>query len=124
MQNVQRGTSYLAILVGIVVFALVAKATATLWPPYWDDRVLNEQIEALVSSSPANITPSQFIKQANETLEGYGLSNLAFEDVARVDTDNGLVVTKQYEVRRPFLFNIDLVLTFEKSFDQRSVQSK
>ena len=124
MQKVQRGTSYLAILMGIVAFAIIVKAIAALWPPYWDDRVINKQIEALVSSSPPSITPSQFVEQVNESLDSYGVTDLEFQDVARVNTDKGLVVTKRYEVRKNFLFNIDLVLTFEKSFDQRSVQSK
>ena len=52
------------------------------------------------------------------------IRDINFQDIAHVSTENGLQVTKKYEVRKPFLFNIDLVLTFEKSFDQRSVQSK
>ena len=47
-----------------------------------------------------------------------------FEDIATVSTKDGLQVTKKYEVRKNFMLNIDLVLTFEKSFDQRSVESK
>lgn len=124
MLKAQQGTSYLTILVGIVAFAIIVKAIAALWPPYWDDRVLNKQIEALVSTSPENITPLKFVEQLNKDVDLYGVTDLDFEKVVRVNTDNGLVVTKQYEVRKPFLFNIDLVLTFEKSFDQRSVQSK
>ena len=47
-----------------------------------------------------------------------------FSDFATVTTKDGLQVTKKYEVRKNFMLNIDLVLTFEKSFDKRSVESK
>jgi hypothetical protein len=46
------------------------------------------------------------------------------EKVINVTTYPSLVVKKNYEVRKPFLLNIDLVLKFEKYFDQSSVQAK
>ncbi|KAA5569945.1 DUF4845 domain-containing protein, partial [Pseudomonas aeruginosa] len=44
--------------------------------------------------------------------------------IAEVFNQPSLTVKKKYEVRKPFLLNIDLVLTFEKSFDKTSVQAK
>ena len=46
------------------------------------------------------------------------------QEIAEVFNQSGLIVKKKYEVRKPFLLNIDLVLTFEKSFDKTSVQTK
>ncbi len=37
---------------------------------------------------------------------------------------DGLQVKKEYEIRKPFLLNIDIVMKFEKSFDQSSVQAE
>jgi Domain of unknown function (DUF4845) len=53
-----------------------------------------------------------------------GIRDIKFKDVAKVVNIDGLQVKKEYEIRKPFLLNIDLVLKFEKSFDQRSVQTK
>ena len=50
--------------------------------------------------------------------------DVKFEDIAKVTKDNQLVVKKNYEVRKPFFLNIDLVLKFEKNFDQSSVKAK
>lgn len=70
------------------------------------------------------MTASQFSSQMNQSLSMNGIRDFNFDDIARVTNEQGLKVTKQYEVRKPFLLNISLVLTFEKGFDQRSVQSK
>ena len=124
MRNAQTDASYISILLGVVAFAFIVKIILAIWPSYWDDRVINSQIEDHLKKSPSTITSSQFSSQMNQSLNMNNIRDLYFDDIARVSTEKGLEVTKRYEVRKPFLLNIDLVLTFEKSFDQRSVQSK
>ena len=124
MRTTQKGASYSSILLAIIVIAFILKAVVTVWPAYWDDRVINKQIESVLKKSPSNITPSQFSTQMSQNFSMNNIRDLNFDDIARVSTEQGLKVAKRYEVRKPFLLNIDLVLTFEKSFDQRSVQSK
>ncbi|MBK0064862.1 MULTISPECIES: DUF4845 domain-containing protein [unclassified Acinetobacter] len=124
MRKSQQGASYLAILFGVILFAMAVKAAVAIWPAYWDDRVINNQIEELVKSSPSDITPAKFDTQMNQRLEMNNIRDLHFKDIAKVSTQDGLNVSKKYEIRKPFLLNIDLVLTFEKNFDQRSVQAK
>lgn len=124
MRKTQLGVSYIGILFGVMAFAFIVKIIIAVWPSYWDDRVINGQITELVKSSSNEITPSKFITQMNQRLEMNNIRDVDFKDIAFVSTKNGLEVTKKYEVRKNFLLNIDLVLTFEKSFDQRSVQSK
>ncbi|OTG94940.1 DUF4845 domain-containing protein [Acinetobacter sp. ANC 3832] len=124
MRKNQQGTSYIGILLGVVAFAFIVKIIVAIWPSYWDDRVINNQIAELVKNSPADITPSTFISKMGQNLEMNNIRDIKFQDIATVSTKDGLEVTKKYEVRKNFLMNIDLVLTFEKSFDQRSVQSK
>lgn len=124
MRNAQAGTSYISILLGVVVVAFIFKALVTVWPSYWDDRLINEVIEKQIQQSPSSITPSQFSTQMSQSFNMNNIRDLQFNEIAHVSTKNGLHVTKKYEIRKPFLMNIDLVLTFEKSFDQRSVQSK
>lgn len=57
MRKAQQGTSYLAILFGVVIFAIAVKAVLAVWPAYWDDRVINNQITELMQQSSADITP-------------------------------------------------------------------
>ncbi|MBR7773496.1 DUF4845 domain-containing protein [Acinetobacter nosocomialis] len=124
MRKAQQGTSYLVILFGVVIFAIAAKAVLAVWPAYWDDRVINNQITELMQQSSADITPQKFMTQMDQRLEMNNIRDLHFKEIAEVFNESGLIVKKKYEVRKPFLLNIDLVLTFEKSFDKTSVQTK
>ena len=124
MRKAQQGTSYLAILFGVVIFAISVKAVLAVWLAYWYDRVINNQITELMQQSSADITPQKFMTQMDQRLEMNNIRDLHFKEIAEVFNQPSLTVKKKYEVRKPFLLNIDLVLTFEKSFDKTSVQAK
>jgi hypothetical protein len=124
MRKNQKGASYIGILIAIVAFAFLAKIAIAVWGAYWDDRIIDSQIEELIKSSPLDTEPAKFKSQMSQRLEMNNIRELKFDDIAQVTNIAGLQVKKEYEIRKPFLFNIDLVLNFEKSFDQRSVQTK
>lgn len=126
MRKAEQGASYLTILIVALFAGLVIKAILVIWPAYWDDRIINSQIEELVKTSAPNdnITPEQISRQMDQRLEINNIRNLKFNDIAKISNQNGIHVMKQYEIRKPYLFNIDLVLKFEKNFDQSSVQTQ
>ena len=124
MRKNQQGASYIGILVAIIGFAFLAKIVIAVWAPYWDDRVIDGQIAELLQNSPKDISPSEFESKIEQRFEMNGIRDIKFKDIAQVMNTDGLQVKKDYEIRKPFLLNIDLVLKFEKSFDQRSVQTK
>ena len=78
----------------------------------------------VIQSSPKNIQPAEFESQLSKRLEMNGIRDVKIKEIMQVTNTEGLQVKKEYEVRKPFLLNIDLVLKFEKSFDQSSVQAK
>ena len=122
MRKSQQGASYIAILFGVVLFAVAAKAAIAIWPAYWDDKIINSQIEGLLKDSPDNITPSKFASQMDQRLDMNGVRDLHFNDIAQATYKDDFIVNKKYEVRKPFILNISLVMTFEKTFDQKSAQ--
>lgn len=124
MRRNQKGASYIGFLIAIIGFAFLAKVAIAVWAPYWDDRVIDSQITELLQSSPKDIGPDKFNTQMGQRLEMNNVRDIKFKDIAQVTNTDGIQVQKSYEVRKPFLLNIDLVLKFEKSFDQRSVQTK
>ena len=124
MRKNQQGASYIGILIAIIGFAFLAKIVIAVWAPYWDDRVIDGQIAELLQSSPKDISPSEFESKMGQRFEMNGIRDIKFKDIAQVMNTDGLQLKKDYEIRKPFLLNIDLVLKFEKSFDQRSVQTK
>ena len=124
MRRNQKGASYIGFLIAIIGFAFLAKVAIAVWAPYWDDRVIDSQITELLQSSPKDIGPDKFNAQMEQRLTMNNIRDVNFKDIAQVTNTDGIQVQKSYEVRKPFLLNIDLVLKFEKSFDQRSVQTK
>lgn len=124
MPRNQQGASYIGVLIAIIGFAFLAKIVIAVWAPYWDDRVIDGQITELLQSSPKDISPSEFESKIEQRFDMNGIRDIKFKDIAQVMNTDGLQVKKDYEIRKPFLLNIDLVLKFEKSFDQRSVQTK
>ncbi len=122
MRKSQQGASYIVILFWVVLFAIAVKALIAIWPAYWDDRIIDSQIEGLLKDSPENITPTKFAAQMDQRLDMNGVRDLRFKDVAQVTYKDDLIVKKKYEVRKPFMLNISLVMTFEKTFDQKSAK--
>ena len=47
MRKSQQGASYIVILFWVVLFAIAVKALIAIWPAYWDDRIIDSQIEGL-----------------------------------------------------------------------------
>lgn len=60
MRKNQQGASYIAILFAIMGFAFMAKVAIAVWAPYFDDRMINSQIEEVIQNSPKNIQPAEF----------------------------------------------------------------
>lgn len=120
----QQGASYIGILFAIVGFAFLAKVVIAVWGPYFEDRMVDNQIEELLKSSPANIAPEKFRQQMGQRLEMNNIRDLKFDEIAKVTNTDGLQVHKNYEIRKNFILNIDLVMKFEKDFDQSTVKTK
>ncbi len=123
MRN-QKGASYVAILFAVIGLAFMAKVLVAVWAPYLDDRLVDKQIADQLATGPKNLSPAAFVKAMDQRLNMNNVRDLKFSDIAQVTDVDGLQVKKDYEIRKPFLLNIDIVLKFEKSFDQSSVQAK
>ena len=119
----QRGASYSAVLIAVLGFCFLAKIVVAVWEPYWDNRVIEKEIETALQSAPKNMSPGTFSDKVNQSLSMNNIRGISFKDISRVTNTEGLQVKLDYEVRKNFVLNIDLVLKFEKSFDQRSVQN-
>ena len=120
----QKGASYIAILLAVIGFAFMAKIAIAVWGPYVDDRLINNQIEEQLKNGPKNLSPAKFVSEMGRRLDMNNIRDIKFSDIAQVTDVDGIQVKKDYEIRKPFLLNIDIVLKFEKSFDQSSVQAK
>ena len=117
MRQSQQGASYIAFL-----FAIAVKAAVAIWPAYWDDKIIDTQIQGLLKDSPTNITPTKFAMEMDRRFDMNGIRDLRFKDIGVVTYKGDLIVKKKYEVRKPFIKNLNLVMTFEKTFDQKTAK--
>ena len=120
----QQGASYIGVLIAIVGFAFLAKVAIAVWGPYFDDRMVDGEIEALLKSAPANITPEKFNSDLSKRLEMNNIRDFDIKQNVILDNAQAMVVRKNYEIRKNFIMNIDLVMKFEKEFDQSTVKAK
>ncbi|MBP8013466.1 MAG: DUF4845 domain-containing protein, partial [Acinetobacter sp.] len=86
----QQGASYIAILIAIIGFAFMAKVAVAVWGPYFDDRMLDNQIEEQLLNGPKNLSPQQFIGEMDRRLSMNNIRDIQFADVAQVTNVDGL----------------------------------
>lgn len=121
----QRGASFLGYLFGVIALIAILKVIVAVWPVYWDDYIINKQIVEVLKTNDTSLSTTQFSSKMDEQFSLNNIENTKFDDIAKVTNNEGQIqVTKHYEVRRHLFLNIDLILSFEKSFDQRTVQAK
>lgn len=123
MIRAQRGLSYWGVMFGVILFVIVIKAATATWPVYWDNRIVNEIITERLKTVDSNTSPELFKNGVDEQFAINNIRDLKFKDMAQIYSEGGLVVEVDYEVRRPFIGNVDLVISFKKKFDQRVIKS-
>lgn len=124
MRHRQRGASYLGIFFAIVLAAFAVKLAVALFPPFWDDRIINMAISEALTTLPKEATQRQFKEDLSKRLEMNNIRNLKVDDIVQVTNNNaGLAVNKSYEVREPFFANVELVMTFKQDFNQSSLKT-
>ncbi len=121
----QRGASYIGIFFGIILAAFAIKLSVALLPPFWDDRLINKEIEASLSSLPKTATQRQFKDDMVRRLEMNNIRDLKIDDVvSATNISGGLSVKKEYQIRSAFFANVELVMTFKKEFEQSTMNGK
>lgn len=121
MRYKQSGASYLGMFIIIVLAAFALKMAVALFPAFWDDRIINKEIVASLQGLSKDATQSQFKSDLSKRLDLNNIRDLKAEDIVQVDSVSGLKVKKDYEVRAPFIANVALVMTFQKDFDQNTL---
>lgn len=115
----QQGSSYMSFILGVILFCFILKIGTALLPAYFDDRLIDDQIKQAVLASKGDTLPAKFISDMDQTLNMNNIRDVKFADIAKVQqTGKGIVVYKEYQVRRNFVLNIDLAMTFKKTIDK------
>lgn len=122
MRKFQQGSAS-GIMAMVILFCLVLKIGTAVLPAFLDDRMINQQIQELVTASNNQTVPQKFITDLQGRFDMNNIRTVRAEEVMKVSqTGTGIQVNKNYEIRQPFVFNIDFAVKFEKKFDKSTAQ--
>lgn len=119
----QRGMSYWGVMSLILVAVMFFKIAIIAVPAYMDDRLINESVEERLRSTSNSTQASQLYADLGQQFNLNNLRDISPKDILTVTNIDGLQVIKNYEIRKNLIANMDLVLHFEKTFDQRAIKS-
>lgn len=110
----QLGMSSMGVLLFVVVFATIIKVSAVVAPPYYENYTMNKIIASLFRDGRAN-SIEDFKRGLSDRFTINNISDKTPEDFKYTFADKKLVVEVDYEVRKPFIGNLDVVMHFKQT---------
>ncbi len=119
----QRGISYWGVVALIFIVFLGIQFFMAAGSAYSDDLALNKIVTERLKAAPNDINPEALMSSFSQQFDMNGLRDIKPADRLKVTNDGGLEVLKKYEVRNKFIGNMDLVVHFEKTFNQKAIKA-
>jgi hypothetical protein len=106
------------VLFGVSFFALILKIVATVGPVYADYYTIDQMLKAKFRETQVEkLEVPKFKADFQAAMERNGIRDRKIEDLMVVKKDgNKLLVELDYEERRQFAANLDVVVHFKKSY--------
>ena len=118
----QRGATMWEMCLYIFVFLTIVTTALKLGPLYIQDRNIGSALNALNESIQGEVTAAAIKTRLSRTYQVSMIDEKFLSDL-EVDTTGATpVVTLNYEVRAPFVANVDVVLRFKHSVDLTSAR--
>ena len=117
----QQGVTMITIALGLVLLAFFVLIAVTLWPVYMENFSVNSHLDRLAQDQSAkSMTKVEIYKTLEKRFGIDDIKNVKREDIIVTgEPGQGYDVEVEYEVRKPFLGNIDLVIYFDKTVQIR-----
>lgn len=110
----QLGMSYMGVLLFVAIFGGITKIAAVVAGPYYDNYTINKTIDSLFRDGRAN-SVEEFKRGLSDRFTVNNIRDKTPEDFKYTFEDKKLVVEVEYEVRKPFIGNLDVVMHFKKT---------
>ena len=112
----QRGMTLLGWVLVALVAMLFVLIALKLFPIYRDSLYIDTVLKDLSTDPEArNMSPAELTNTILKRLDINSVYNIQREDIYIEKTGDSKVVSVEYEVRTPFMGNIDFVVYFDKS---------
>ena len=112
-----KGMTLLGFLIALSVVLFFAYAGMRIVPMYLEYHALGNALSKLENDPVSKDMTPQKIKQSirSSLWASYASNNIGMDDIHISKRSGGVTVRVAYEVRKPFLAQIDLIGSFEKS---------
>lgn len=111
----QKGMTGIGWMLVIALILFFAYTVMTLLPVYLESYNVGSVTKSLADEK--DLTPKLIKSLLLKRLDINMATSVAAEDIYITRETNGFLVEIEYEVREPFIANIDLVLYFKKSIE-------
>lgn len=118
MHKYQKGLSYWSVMFAVSFFALILKVSATIGPVYLDYYTLDEMLKAKFRETQVDkLDIKDFSKSLAGQMEMNGLRDRKVDDLMVIKREGKLLIVElDYEERRNFSSNLDIVAHFKKNY--------
>lgn len=114
----QRGMGYWGWLLIIALLGFALTCVSKMAPAYVDARYVNEGLKSLGQNpNLENMTTGQIKKELNRFFQVNNVRGEPTKSVQVVRGAKGSVVSINYELRQPLIYNVDVVMKFNKQLD-------
>ena len=113
----QQGVTGVTIALGLVLLAFFVLIAVTIWPVYLENFSVNTHLERLESDSKVkSMTKSEILRTLQKRFGIDDIKSVKREDITITgDPGSGYEIEVDYEVRKEFMGNVDLVIYFNRS---------
>ena len=119
----QKGISYWGVVAMIFIAFIGIQFFMAAGSAYYDDFAINKIVTERLKSAPNDMAADTLMNSFDQQFNMNGLRDIQAKDRLKVTNDDGIEVIKDYEVRNKFIGNMDLVVHFEKTFNQKAIKA-
>lgn len=120
----QKGISYWGVVAMIFIAFLGIQFFMAAGSAYYDDMAINKIVTERLKATPNDINPETLMNSFNQQFDMNGLRNVKPVDRLKITNDGtSIEIIKDYEVRNKFIGNMDLIVHFEKTFNQKAIKA-
>ncbi len=114
MMKKQQGLSMLGWIIVIAMATLLSTAAIKLGPKYIENNTVHSILERIASDA-AGKTRSELTSEIQKNFSVSMISDIKASDIKFEKIAGGYRVNANYEVRVPFLYNIDVIVKFDNN---------
>lgn len=114
----QKGLTTISIVAILAMLAFFVALGLAVLPVYYDQFTINSQVKGLNELDDlGQMNEDEILKKLMKRFQIDNVTSVREEDIEITKETDRLVVAVNYEVRKEFIGNLDLVLYFDKKYE-------